>query len=106
MSGTTPKSIHIFKHDGVSGVSTNGKATEAQGRKVEMCAPGGKKGYTVPSAAERFLLKHFKWWGPKNEYLARIDFADGDAERIFELGKARNTFGAGADEDESEDEDE
>jgi hypothetical protein len=65
---------------------------------------GGKKGYTVPSAAERFLLKQFKWW--KNEYLARIDFADGDAERIFELGKARSVFGAGADEDESEDESE
>jgi len=100
----TPKSIHIFKHDGVSGMSTNGERTEAEGRKVQMGAPGGKKGYAVPSAAERFMLKQFKY--QKNEYLARIDFADGDAERIFELGKARNTFGAGADDDESEEESE
>ena len=102
----TPKSLHVFKHDGMSGMSTHGKETEATGRQIKMYAPGGKKGYSVPSAAERFLLKHFKWWGCKNKYLARIDFADGDAERIFELGKARNMFGAGADEDKSESEDE
>ena len=101
----TPKSLHVFKHDGMSGVSTNGKATEATGRLIQMYAPSGKKGYAVASAAERFLLKQFRWWGSENEYLARIDFADGDAERIFELGKTRNMFG-GADEDESESEDE
>jgi hypothetical protein len=97
----TPDGIHIFEHDGVSGMSTNGKSTEATGKKIHMRAHGGRTGYTVPSAAERFLLKQFAWWGPRNKYVAFIAFAEGDAERLLELGKQRGAVGMDREGEES-----
>jgi hypothetical protein len=94
----TPTSLHIFEHDGVSGFSTNGKSTSSSGSQIQMYAPSGRSGYTVASAAERFLLKQFKYWGAKNRYVAHIRFADGDADRVLDLGMAIG--GAGVDDGE------
>jgi hypothetical protein len=97
----TPDGIHIFEHDGVSGMSTSGTSTKAMGKNIYMFAPGGRTGYTVPSAAERFLLKQFAWWGPRNKYVAFIAFAEGDAERLLELGKQRGAVGMDREGEES-----
>jgi hypothetical protein len=97
----TPRGIHIFEHDGVSGMSTNGKFTKATGKQIQMCAPSGRTGYTVPDGVERFLLKQFAWWGPRNKYVAFIAFAEGDAERLLELGKQRGAVGMDREGEES-----
>jgi hypothetical protein len=100
-----PKGLHIFLHDPEKGYSTAGKTTEAKGGQIQMAAPGGKKGYTRPSAVELFLLKHFKWYGSK--YIAFVAFADGDAERLLNAGKEHGTVLGGADaDDDAADDDE
>ena len=68
------------------GVRKAGKLTAVTGcKKVGFAAPGGKKGYAVPSAAEDYLLKNMKWHGL--QYLAFLAFAPGDAEYVMELSR-------------------
>lgn len=98
----TPRGVHLFEHDGKSGLSTNGKETESNGSKIQMYSPKGKKGYRVASAAERFLLKNFNSWGPANKYLAFFAFQDGDADLVLNYGKKVGGAGEGGGDEEGD----
>jgi hypothetical protein len=98
----TPRGVHIFEHDGKAGLCAHGKATEATGYNIQFSAPAGKNGYTVPAAAERFLLKNLHWL--KLPYLGFLAFQPGDAERVMERGAL--LAGAGVEEQEEEEEEE
>ena len=78
----TPRGVHIFLHDGKAGLSKGGKGEEANGKDINFYAPGGKKGYRVPDAAEKYLLKHMVH-GKKLTYLAFLEFRPGDTERVL-----------------------
>jgi len=99
----TPRGVHVFEHDARNGFSTNGKATESTGGEIQMCAPKGKSGYRVWSAAETFFLKQFKWYGSK--YIAFVAFAEGDADKVLEYGAKQGNILGGGDEEEAEDDD-
>ena len=77
----TPRGIHVFEHDGKMGVSTHGKETKANGKKINVRS---QVGMTVASAAEKNLLRNFGWH--RLSYLAFLSFAEGDAERVLEFG--------------------
>jgi hypothetical protein len=92
----TPRGVHIFEHKGDAGLSKAGKETKAMGYSITFNAPAGKKGYKVPAAAERFLLKNLNWL--KLPYLGFLAFQNGDTERVMERGAL--LAGAGVEEEE------
>jgi len=94
----TPRGVHIFEHKGDAGLSKNGTRTKARGYNINFTAPGGKAGYKVPAAAERYLLKNLHW--NKLPYHGFLEFQEGDAERVMERGAVLAK--AGVDEDEEE----
>jgi hypothetical protein len=96
----TPRGVHVFENNSKA-LYTTGKETEATGYNITFTAPGGKKGYNVPTAAERYLLKNLHWL--KLPYLGFLAFQEGDAERVMERGAL--LAGAGVEEEEEEDED-
>eukprot|EP00966_Prymnesium_polylepis_P191392 4435518-Prymnesium_polylepis.1 len=85
LAWTTPRGVHVFQNYGRMGMSTSGKANESRGDNLVMHAPGGKRGYQLWTAAEQFLLKQCKYWGM--QYVAFIEFAEGDADRVREFAK-------------------
>jgi len=92
----TPRGVHIFEHKGDAGLSKAGKKTDATGYTISFTAPGGKAGYKVPAAAERYLLKNLHW--NKLPYHGFLEFNPCDAERVVERGAVLAK--AGVDEDE------
>ena len=74
----TSRGVHVFLHDGKAGLSTHGKPTEASGKDIVFYSIVD---YTVPSAAEMYLLKCLKWH--RLPYLAFVAFGPGDAQRVL-----------------------
>lgn len=110
LSFFTPRGIHIFEHFG--GEKYEDERTDSLSEsalvqcKETTLAFNSHRGWSVPTSAETWLLKHFKWKGYK--YLAFVKFEEGDKERLSELVKTIGElpFPSGAGEEEEEDEEE
>ncbi len=76
----TPKGIHIFVHDGKSGLTDTGKSTSSRGNSIKFQSPRGRKGYQLWSASESYLLRRFR--SVNLPYIAFVEFAPGDCQLV------------------------
>jgi len=100
LSWTTPHGIHIFEHDGQSGMVKGGVEDNVN---IHLVAPGGVPGCANWRNAEKFLLKHMgakRGW--RLPYIAFIKFAEGDNARFLERAMEIGTDGGDEEEDEDE----
>lgn len=78
----TPHGVHLLLHDGVAGLSKNGKATDSDGMKIQFSGVSGQEDW---KDAERNLLKTMCAWH-KFTYLAFVAFADDDGAKTLHYG--------------------
>ena len=92
----TPHGVHLLLHDGVAGLSKNGKAQASDGMNITFTGVSGQEDW---QDAERHLLKTMCGWH-KFTYLAFVAFAEDDGAKALHYGATQCAWDDDDDDDE------